>query len=109
MFFSMMNMGQAYVTEMGRLIGVVGLKELRDYITNPDAIMKAKRQRRLDLEKTLEDDHDQDQEKGDGEVDKNGKSEQGCRCSGHTSRLQCDKTTKIQGKVHASCCEKFAQ
>ena len=74
MFFSMMNMGRAYVTETGRLIGVVGLKELRDSITNADAIMEAKRQRRLDLEKTLE--GDQDEEKGDGEVDKNGKSEQ---------------------------------
>ena len=76
MFFSMMNMGRAYVTETGRLIGVVGLKELRDSITNADAIMEAKRQRRLDQEKTLEDDHDQDEEKGDLEVDKNGKSEQ---------------------------------
>ena len=76
MFFSMMNMGRAYVTETGRLIGVVGLKELRDSITNADAIMEAKRQRRLDLEKTLEGDQE-DQEKGDGEVDKNGKSEQG--------------------------------
>ena len=75
MFFSMMNMGRAYVTETGRLIGVVGLKELRDSITNADAIMEAKRQRRLDLEKTLEGDHDQ--EKGDAEVDKKGKSEQG--------------------------------
>ena len=72
----MMNMGRAYVTETGRLIGVVGLKELRDSITNADAIMEAKRQRRMDLEKTLEGD-DQDQERGDGEVDKNGKSEQG--------------------------------
>ena len=44
MFFSMMNMGRAYVTETGRLIGVVGLKELRDSITNADAIMEAKRQ-----------------------------------------------------------------
>ena len=76
MFFSMMNMGRAYVTETGRLIGVVGLKELRDSITNADAIMEAKRQRRLDQEKTLEDDQDQDEEKGDLEVDKNGKSEQ---------------------------------
>ena len=76
MFFSMMNMGRAYVTETGRLIGVVGLKELRDSITNADAIMEAKRQRRLDLEKTLEGDQE-DQEKGDAEVDKNGKSEQG--------------------------------
>ena len=54
---------------------MVGLKELRDSITNADAIMEAKRQRRLDLEKTLEGDHDQ--EKGDAEVDKKGKSEQG--------------------------------
>ena len=69
------NIGLAYVTETGRLIGVVGLKELRDSITNADAIMEAKRQRRLDLEKTLEGDHDQ--EKGDAEVDKKGKSEQG--------------------------------
>ena len=76
MFFSMMNMGRAYVTETGRLIGVVGLKELRDSITNADAIMEAKRQRRLDLEKTLEDGDQEDQEKGDVEVDKNGKSEQ---------------------------------
>ena len=76
MFFSMMNMGRAYVTETGRLIGVVGLKELRDSITNADAIMEAKRQRRLDLERTLEDGDQEDQEKGGVEVDKNGKSEQ---------------------------------
>ena len=55
---------------------MVGLKELRDSITNADAIMEAKRQRRLDLEKTLEGDQE-DQEKGDAEVDKKGKSEQG--------------------------------
>ena len=36
------NIGLAYVTETGRLIGVVGLKELRDSITNADAIMEAK-------------------------------------------------------------------
>ena len=56
---------------------MVGLKELRDSITNADAIMEAKRQRRLDLEKTLEDGDHEDQEKGDAEVDKKGKSEQG--------------------------------
>ena len=75
MFFSMMNMGCAYVTETGRRIGMVGLKELRDSITNADAIMEAKRQRRIDLENTLEGDQE-DKEKGDVEVDKNGKSEQ---------------------------------
>ena len=55
MFFSMMNMGRAYVTATGRLIGVVGLKELRDSITNADAIMEAKRQKKLDLEKEQQD------------------------------------------------------
>ena len=69
MFFSMMNMGRAYVTETGRLIGVVGLKELRDSITNADAIMEAKRQKRLDSEKAQElvengDPSELDQEKG---------------------------------------------
>ena len=76
MFFSMMNMGRAYVTETGRLIGVVGLKELRDSITNADAIMEAKRQKRLDSEKAQElvengDPSELDQEKGD--VDRNDK------------------------------------
>ena len=76
MFFSMMNMGRAYVTETGRLIGVVGLKELRDSITNADAIMEAKRQKRLDSEKAQElvengDPRELDQEKGD--VDRNDK------------------------------------
>ena len=76
MFFSMMNMGRAYVTETGRLIGVVGLKELRDSITNADAIMEAKRQKRLDSEKAQEQMENGDQDQERGETEENDKSEQ---------------------------------
>ena len=66
MFFSMMNMGRAYVTATGRLIGVVGLKELRDSITNADAIMEAKKQKRLEQEEEkAKAEEEPDQEKGE--------------------------------------------
>ena len=71
MFFSMMNMGRAYVTATGRLIGVVGLKELRDSITNADAIMEAKRQKRLEQEEGKAKAEDEpDQEKGEADADR---------------------------------------
>jgi hypothetical protein len=72
--FSMLSMNRAYVTAIGRLVGVVGLKELRKSIEDANTGHSAALQEaniKKEMAKMESEQNEVDEEKGD-EVEKSG-------------------------------------